>query len=689
MSGISLSAGFDLKSQSPLDLRTQYKTKDEMNAVPITDLYEGLIAYIIDEKKFYRFIDGSWSEFSISGAKVIEITQANYNKLIEDGKLDENVFYLIIDAPEEDEYLDEKIQKLISRNQNVTEVVTITSEPLEYEIIAPNCVLNKYRSVVDLSEVTGLRATSSQIFTSDYGCLIIPPQGYRIYLYNIPSMPATEIHWGIVNKSNRVISTPNYIYQAGEKGKYTETSTDKPIIKYLGGQYAVQVVKLNSDNTALENLTAADITFINSNMKIYKFTSYQGMEFKNLLDETKITSGLVGDSDGTTLYPSSDLNAKFDTTDFIPIKDNDFIFASSNSTNFLETVDQCYLLCYDENKNYLGVIDRPKGYMSKASDWRMSNGNFWYSYYENLNSDFNNKAIRYIRVPIQKMSETNSGGIRGVWINTPVPKVPTFYNKTIKVWGDKNTAIKVDNVYLSSGESLKEISDNVNKLLVGEDVAKTKSAWNGKKWFAYGTSMTDVAGGTGKYPSYLANMAGLVHTNFGKGGSGIIPSLHDGDNIKTRCMRLTDGKADADLITVEIIPNDMSGTLGNPTDTNDSTFCGNLNQILEYLLTNTKARVCVLTATRARYNYQNISETYPPTSDSVSKWILWEDTVAEVCRRHSVPFWNGASNAGIDYYNMIKDNTYVADQIHLTEKGGEALANYYYTELMKIKPLPR
>ena len=54
-----------------------------------------------------------------------------------------------------------------------------------------------------------------------------------------------------------------------------------------------------------------------------------------------------------------------------------------------------------------------------------------------------------------------------------------------------------------------------------------ENQWQGKKWFCYGTSMTDNSGKdspfvTGTYSKYLAEYAGLEEHNFGKGGSGII-----------------------------------------------------------------------------------------------------------------------------------------------------------------------
>ena len=210
--------------------------------------------------------------------------------------------------------------------------------------------------------------------------------------------------------------------------------------------------------------------------------------------------------------------------------------------------------------------------------------------------------------------------------------------------------------------------------------------WQGKKWYCYGTSMTSntsiiKATGmvSGTYSKYLAQYAGLEEHNFGKGGSGIIPQFHGDDNTKTRCMRLTDGKAEADLITVEVIPNDMKGELGEVTDLCDDTFCGNLNQIIAYLLANTKATVVILIASRSRYRHDDASVKTLPVSKGTKAWLAWEDA-------HGIQCWNGASEAGLGYYRVAKDNTLVQDQIHLTDKGGEVLAKYFWGKLKNIYP---
>ena len=217
--------------------------------------------------------------------------------------------------------------------------------------------------------------------------------------------------------------------------------------------------------------------------------------------------------------------------------------------------------------------------------------------------------------------------------------------------------------------------------------------WQGKKWFCYGTSMTDNSGKnpqslTGMYSKYLAEYAGLEEHNFGKGGSGIVPSIHGTvDSIKTRTMRLDDGKADADLITVELIPNDAKAPLGDIYNTGDDTFCGNLNQILRYLLENTRAVVVVLIASRTRYEHLHPENQYSPESDYMKKRIEKEKAVEEICLIHGVPCFNASREANLGYYRVSNNNDYIRDQIHNTDEGGRILAQYYWGRLKNLYPI--
>ena len=217
--------------------------------------------------------------------------------------------------------------------------------------------------------------------------------------------------------------------------------------------------------------------------------------------------------------------------------------------------------------------------------------------------------------------------------------------------------------------------------------------WQGKKWYCYGTSMTDNSGKdsplvTGTYSKYLAEYAGLDEHNFGKGGSGIVPSIHGNvDNIKTRCMRLDDGKSEADLITVELIPNDGKAPLGEIYDTGNDTFCGNLNQVIKYLLENTRATVVVLIANRTRYEHLHPENLYSPDSSYMKDRIAREKAVEEICLIHGVPCFNAAREANLGFYRVIGNNDYIRDQIHDTDEGGRILAQYYWGRLKNLYPL--
>ena len=229
--------------------------------------------------------------------------------------------------------------------------------------------------------------------------------------------------------------------------------------------------------------------------------------------------------------------------------------------------------------------------------------------------------------------------------------------------------------------------------------------WKGKKWYCYGTSMTDSRkrdGGcagttpdghdshpdfTGYYSRFLAEYAGLEEHNFGKGGSGIVPAIHGDDNIKSRVMTLDDGKAEADLITIEVLPNDAKAELGEVTDWSDDTFCGNLNQMLQWLAENTRATVVVLIATRGRYSPFNTEERYFPAETAAQKRLIREEKVEKICRMHGVPCWNGAAEANLGFYRMGMNTEFAVDQVHLSEKGGKILAQYYWGKLQRIYPI--
>lgn len=222
--------------------------------------------------------------------------------------------------------------------------------------------------------------------------------------------------------------------------------------------------------------------------------------------------------------------------------------------------------------------------------------------------------------------------------------------------------------------------------------------WNGKKWCAYGTSMTEyvnktLSNGTVAkgYAAYLPNMSKLILTNRGKGGSGIIPSLHgglSGDNIYTRVM--SDNLSEYDLITLEILPNDGAASVGNLTDVWDGvegseteTICGCLAKLLRHIQENSTAKVVVLIATTSRYRVSDHTQVFTPENNA--EYLKRIETVKQKCALYSVPVIDGFSNCNLGVYRVgYTDTTYVGDQIHLAAVGGYNLAKYFWSVLKDI-----
>ena len=103
--------------------------------------------------------------------------------------------------------------------------------------------------------------------------------------------------------------------------------------------------------------------------------------------------------------------------------------------------------------------------------------------------------------------------------------------------------------------------------------------WQGKTWYGYGTSITNT-NSEGKYPTYLAQMSGMTFVNKGISGGGIgnLGGYSQGQVYNAIC-NITDGKLNADLITLETGANDIEDVvpLGTIYDTLLALFASKYN----------------------------------------------------------------------------------------------------------------
>ena len=201
------------------------------------------------------------------------------------------------------------------------------------------------------------------------------------------------------------------------------------------------------------------------------------------------------------------------------------------------------------------------------------------------------------------------------------------------------------------------------------------SQWQGKTWYAYGTSITNI-NSEGKYPNYLAAMSGmnLVCKGISGGGIGDLGAYSHGQVYNAIC-NTTDGKLNADLITLETGANDVDANvpLGTIYDTGRTTLSGCLNDCLRYLQANTDAQIAV-TVSPASTAAPNITD----------KYYEWAAMVEQICYLNRVPFLNGNNNMGYGKISSSKGSMYVVDSIHQTQLGGYTMAEMLWYQIRNI-----
>lgn len=199
--------------------------------------------------------------------------------------------------------------------------------------------------------------------------------------------------------------------------------------------------------------------------------------------------------------------------------------------------------------------------------------------------------------------------------------------------------------------------------------------WNGKLWHAYGTSMTSIQ--QGKYVPVVCEKSGLRVVNHGIPGGCLTPDGYGQGNVKRAVMDLTDGKLDADLITLEVLPNEGK-TVGGIYDTDDESFCGNLNQCLRFLQETTRAQIVVILMVCAN--------TRPPEGLMENKGITvfeFAQKARQVAMLNGVPVIDVACEGGFGYAR-VKGGDYQVDQIHLNDLGGKNMGNFIWSKLKDI-----
>lgn len=199
--------------------------------------------------------------------------------------------------------------------------------------------------------------------------------------------------------------------------------------------------------------------------------------------------------------------------------------------------------------------------------------------------------------------------------------------------------------------------------------------WEGKLWYAYGTSMTSIK--QGRFVPVVEKLSGLRVVNKGIPGGCLTPDGYGKGNVKRAVMTLEDGKGEADLITLEVLPNE-GATVGDICDTDDQSFCGCLNQCLRYLQEYTKAQIVLIIMIGA-------NDKLPGTPTEIRKISQFEfaQKIELVGKLNSVPVINIFCESGFGY-GRVKNKDYQVDTIHLNDLGGLNMGNFVWSKLKDI-----
>ena len=181
----------------------------------------------------------------------------------------------------------------------------------------------------------------------------------------------------------------------------------------------------------------------------------------------------------------------------------------------------------------------------------------------------------------------------------------------------------------------------------------------------------------GKFVPVVEELSGMKVVNKGIPGGSLTPDGYGKGNTKRAVMTLDDGKADADLITLEVLPNE-GAVVGDIYDTDDTSFCGCFNQCIRYLQENTTAQIVVI----IMIGGNDHSPEHKMENRGITQFEFSE-TIERVAHLNGVPVINIFAEGGFGYAR-VKARDYQKDNIHLNELGGKNMGEFVWSRLKDI-----
>lgn len=200
----------------------------------------------------------------------------------------------------------------------------------------------------------------------------------------------------------------------------------------------------------------------------------------------------------------------------------------------------------------------------------------------------------------------------------------------------------------------------------------TAKPWQGKRWYAYGDSITKLGGSTGYVPIVAADQ-GMSVTNRGQSGW-IIYGSGNGNGI-AELLTVTDNPVGlVDLITFTGGSNHTGTTnLGTINDSTLATVYGSLNVVAQWCFTN-KVKLVFITPIQ----YGTDRATGATRSDGIK---YARQAILDVALKYSLPVLDWYAVSGITVETSTK---YLTDGLHPNVEGYRVMSAHLSRFLSNI-----
>ncbi len=464
-----------------------------------------------------------------------------------------------------------------------------------------------------------------------------------------------------------------------------------------GEKYQVQACQGNTEKTRIWVVTDDNLNII-AKAENHKGTNYATEEFTVPQGGTKLLVTSTSSVSGGSL-PYAFVK-KYITTS---IKD-DVADLKTRTDALQESVDSNLMVIVSASKSYSDLSSAGNtGYIKTNGDIQTYTNGYVSDYIEVIPESAIEYLIAYIYGPAVAIAFYNANhvfvsgitaqsGTSGNYVKAEGTSNIPATAQYMRVFMSKNTEAQVpkQNQYVAYSAK-NQIGDTVRTL-----VAEVGSPWAGKKWCAFGTSITDTGyinqetgEVTGKYVPFLKNLSGLNVTNRGiAGGTLGSNGIHGGSSNILNAILNSNDLDNFDLITIEGFVNDFACaiTIGDIGDTQNTTFYGALHQAISYCLEHSHAEVVLITestgkqytlsgGTTADYRilHKNSLDLYQQA---------YNDAMIRIGQYYGVHVIDAGGKSQINQYHP----EYIIDQIHHTTLGGEQYAKTIWEELKNIRP---